>query len=186
LDVALQRDDVASIIGRAQQGDALSRDVLARLVLRRLRPKVASLGVAVDDVDDVLHDIWLEFERTLPLLRDARALDGWLDRICVRRCSVHRARQEAVPTSLSLSDGELSREPCGSCAVSSLVSDRLAADAVFRAARSLPDQQRVAFGLRYLLDLTQPEIAEVMRCSESGVAASLTKARVRVAAAATR
>lgn len=184
--MALQRDDLPSIIGRVREGDANSREVLARLVLRRLRPKVAAQGVPVDDVDDVLQDVWLEFERTLPLLRDARALDGWIDRICLRRCSLHSAAREASPPPVSLSDLTLCAEPCRSAAVSSLVSDRLALDAVFREARSLPDRQRVAFGLRYLFDLTQPEIAAVMRCRENTVAAYLTRARARVATCAHR
>lgn len=47
-----------------------------------------------DDVDDIVHDTFLQARRSLPQLRDPRAIEGWLGTITVRvtRRALHRAR----------------------------------------------------------------------------------------------
>ena len=52
---------------------------------------------------------------------------------------------------------------------------------LWAAVRALPVRQRTAIGLRYLCDLPQKEIAEVMGVAEGTVSATLTAARRRLA-----
>ena len=48
---------------------------------------------------------------------------------------------------------------------------------LWSAVRELPDRQRMAVALRYLADLTEPQIAEVMGIAVGTVGSSLTAAR---------
>jgi RNA polymerase sigma factor (sigma-70 family) len=56
---------------------------------------------------------------------------------------------------------------------------------LWRAVARLPRRQREAVALRYLADLTEAEIATVMRISEGAVSATLTRARRELAASLT-
>ena len=52
---------------------------------------------------------------------------------------------------------------------------------VWHAVRELPDRERHAIALRYVVGLTQAEIAEVMHIAPGTVAATLSHARTRLA-----
>ena len=56
-------------------------------------------------------------------------------------------------------------------------------DGLWRAVGELPPRARVAIGLRYVADLPEGEIADIMGISRGAVAATLSKARVRLAEA---
>ena len=51
---------------------------------------------------------------------------------------------------------------------------------LWRALASLPRQQRTAIALRYVLDLSQKQIAEAMQVAPGTVAATLSMARSRL------
>jgi RNA polymerase sigma-70 factor (ECF subfamily) len=53
----------------------------------------------------------------------------------------------------------------------------------WRAVAALPDRERTAVALRYLADLTEPQIAEVMGIAVGTVGATLTSARRKLATA---
>jgi RNA polymerase sigma-70 factor (ECF subfamily) len=53
---------------------------------------------------------------------------------------------------------------------------------LWEAVRRLPDRERQAVALKYVVGLTQAEIAVVMRIAPGTVAATLTHARARLAA----
>lgn len=53
---------------------------------------------------------------------------------------------------------------------------------LWAAVRELPPRQRVAIALRYVADLTEPQIADAMDIAPGTVAASLNSARKRLAA----
>jgi RNA polymerase sigma-70 factor (ECF subfamily) len=55
------------------------------------------------------------------------------------------------------------------------------ADNVWRAVAALPERQRIAIALRYVLDLPEAEIATVMNVRRGTVAATLHAARARLA-----
>jgi RNA polymerase sigma factor (sigma-70 family) len=56
-------------------------------------------------------------------------------------------------------------------------------DELWRAVGNLPPRARTAVGLRYVADLPEGEIADIMGISRGAVAATLSKARIRLAAA---
>ncbi|RMI14094.1 sigma-70 family RNA polymerase sigma factor [Cellulomonas triticagri] len=56
-------------------------------------------------------------------------------------------------------------------------------DALWRAVADLPPRSRTAVALRYVADLTEAQVADVMNVSRGTVASTLSTARARLAAA---
>jgi RNA polymerase sigma-70 factor (ECF subfamily) len=92
---------------------------------------------------------------------------GWLQRVAVNAMR-RRLRRAAAERAL------LRSEP------RSVPPPNLAVE-VWTAVAQLPTQQRTAIALRYLLDLTQAEIAELMGIAPGTAAATLSAARKRLA-----
>jgi RNA polymerase sigma factor (sigma-70 family) len=134
---------------------------------------LASMVGAVD-ADDCYQETWLAALRAYPRLKDAANLRSWILTIAHRKAIDHvRARaRRAVPVA------------SGSAAVSDAVSDAgsaavpaasLAAgpapleppdDALWAEVASLPDKQRTAIALHFVLDAAYAEIGTVMQTSE--------------------
>jgi RNA polymerase sigma factor (sigma-70 family) len=96
--------------------------------------------------------------RAYPGLRDAQAVRGWLCSIAVHKAiDAHRAAaQRPTPFDLDLADNE---------AVTGGETDPLGDAQLWAQVRKLPDKQRTAVTLRYMADLTNDEIALVMKTS---------------------
>ncbi len=124
-----------------------------------------------DDVDDIVHDTFLQARRALPKLRDARAVKGWLATITVRvaRRSLRRSR-------LRQRIG-LATVPPDEAAL-----DRLSADdyeyvqSAYASLSRLPTPERIAWVLRRVHGAQLAAVAEMCECS-------LATAKRRIAAA---
>lgn len=114
---------------------------------------VARLAAALagpQDGADVAQQAWLQAWRAYPGLSDARNLRSWLLTITARAATdAHRAR---------------SRRPVPA----EDLPERLAApvdlpdDGLWRQVRALPDRQRKAVALHYVLDLPHAEVARTL------------------------
>lgn len=122
---------------------------------------------------DVAQDVALDALRGLARLEDPARFDAWVHRIAVRhtmRAARRRAEQRAAETLLDDLDSPL--EPLAD-ADPGMDPDALALRiALARALDTLPARQRLALALRYVHDLTEPEIATALGC-RTGTAASL-------------
>lgn len=134
---------------------------------------VAVLAVESGDVE-VARDAASEaFARALERWERVGAMaspTGWLYKVAlnvVRR----RTRRAAVERVALRRHAPLAPAPSG---------DRY--PELWAAVRALPNRQRRAVGLRYLADLTEPRIAEVMGIAPGTVAATLHAARKTLAA----
>jgi len=143
------------LVVRAGKGDHDAFAVLARASLVRL-DSVARLilrdsELARDAVQEALVRAW----RDLPRLREPERFDAWLHRLTVRTsidaARVHRRRVIEVELTPRIDPAG----PDGSAAFA----DR---DLLERALGRLDPAQRAILVLRYYLDLTLPEAAEVL------------------------
>jgi RNA polymerase sigma factor (sigma-70 family) len=124
--------------------DAYARDV-SRLARALAGPQAA---------EDAAQAAWLQALAAYPSLRHARNLRGWLLTITARAAmDQHRARARA-PIPLP----ELPDHP------TPLTENT--ADGVWATVRGLPERQRTAIALRYVLDLAHPDIAAAMATTE--------------------
>jgi RNA polymerase sigma factor (sigma-70 family) len=125
-------------------------------VYRYLR---ASVGRA--DADDCYQETWLAALRAYPRLRDRSNLRAWLFTIATRKAIDHaRARKRApVPVAEVREPATPEREP--------------AEEDLWRLVRDLPDKQRTALALRYVVDAGYADIAAAMGTSEEAARRSV-------------
>jgi RNA polymerase sigma factor (sigma-70 family) len=109
------------------------------------------------DGDDVAQQAWTQALAAYPRLRDARNLRGWLLTVTARCATdVHRSRARRpapVPDVAPVADS------AGRAAPSAEDLARLPGGDLWDAVRRLPDRQRSAVALRYVVDLDHAEIA---------------------------
>jgi RNA polymerase sigma-70 factor (sigma-E family) len=149
-------------------------DVLFRAhALTLIRMAVLLVGDQ-DSAEDVVQEAFLGLFRSMPRLRDPEKALPYLRASVLNGCrSVLRARARARlrrvqhdPPIWSAESAALSRD------------DRRA---VLAAAARLPRRQREVLALRYYLDLTDHEIAEVLRVSRGTVSSTASRALAALA-----
>ena len=162
--------------GGANADEALDFDA----VFRRYSPYVASVGMRLlgreDELDDLIQDVFWEAHRGLSRVRDARAIKGWLARICVRR-AVRRLRRAKLRTWLSFD--VLDHEPSGVSLVASPETHAEVAQ-LYRELEKLPALARAAWVLRHLEGQSLDDIASACDCSKSTVQRRLRDAEAHL------
>lgn len=143
--------------------DAYWRDVM------RLAAALAGPGEA----DDVAQQAWLRAWKSYAGLRSARNLRGWLLTITAR-CAMdgHRRRSRApIPTAVLPESGHQPHEEPD--------------PELWKAVRELPERQRIAIGLRYVVDLDHAAIARTLGTTPAAtrrlVSDGLATLRARIA-----
>jgi RNA polymerase sigma factor (sigma-70 family) len=134
---------------------------------------VACVGAV--EADDCYQETWLAALRHYPRLRDASNLRGWLLTIAHRKAIDRvRARQRAaVPVGDSPhSAAAFEREvPAPSLA---------GGDGLWELVAALPDKQRTALALRYVLDADYTMIADTMAISPEAARRNVHEALKRL------
>lgn len=105
------------------------------------------------DADDCYQETWMAALRAYPRLQHATNIRAWLLTIAARKAiDLHRARgRAAVPMAEPPEASFVPREN---------------AEDLWQAVGALPDKQRAAVVLRYLLDAEYPAVAAAMGISE--------------------
>ncbi len=166
--------DVAAQVRRARDGDRSAQELLAHRVYETgLRLAAFSLGDR-DLAQDVGQEAAIRALRSLGRLRDPARFEAWAYRICageIKRAAKKRSRhtwqpyEEATPQ-----HGEEPVHP-------DLLAER---DWLGPALARLTERQRLVVGLRYVHDLTDREIATVIRARRSTVRSLLSRALARL------
>jgi RNA polymerase sigma-70 factor (ECF subfamily) len=171
----------AALVGRAQEGDVASFEVLVRRyqgpVFRLGQRMLADRGDAEDMVQDTFVMVW----RRLPTLVDAESFRSWVYQIATRRClNVLRARDRRPSTPTETDDLEAAQAVTHRSAVDdpAAAAERSAQlsglDAVLQ---TLPAEQRACWVLREMHELTYPEIAYATHLPVSTVRGRIARAR---------
>lgn len=124
-----------------------------------------------DDIDDIVHDTFLQVRRALPKLRDPKALKGWLGTITVRvvRRSLRRDRWRRMV-------GRGAVEP-DRAATSELSAEDLSyVHGAYASLARLPTEERIAWVLRKVHGAQLDVVAQMCGCSLATV-----KRRIRAA-----
>lgn len=159
-------------------------DTAAQLVTelyRRHRVGMVRMALVIvgdrPTAEDVVQDAFAGLYRAVPRLRDPDRALGYLRSAVINRCrSVHRSRSRALhlhsrhrqvqPPVWSAESAVLAREE-----------SRLA----LRAVAALPLRAREVLALRYLLDLTDAEIAGTLGVSKATVSSTASRALAALA-----
>lgn len=154
--------DDDALVTAARRGD---RAAISQLY-RRFAPVIHATLITRTrpaDVDDLVHDVFLEAIRRLETLRDAGAFGAWVGTIARRR-AIDLARRNAR-RAVTLADAP---EPVDSGAAPALTAER-----VLEAIRALPGAYRETLALRLIEGLTGPEIARRTGRSHDAVRVNL-------------
>lgn len=148
-------------------------------IFRRYSPYVAKIGLRllgrVEEIEDVVQDVFIAAHRGLAGLREPAALKGWLATVTVR-VAQRRLRARRLRHMLHLApeyDYELLAQPGFSPEDSALLAE------VYALLDELPVAERVAWTLRHLQGERLESIAEL-------TGASLATVKRRISAAAAR
>lgn len=113
-----------------------------------------------DEIEDLLHEVFADALEGIHRLRDPGALRPWLTRIAVFTA---RSRLRSRTRSRWLSFRAHDEVPEESCEPTQEQHD--VAERVYRCLARLTPDDRIAFALREIHDMTLPEVAEACDCS---------------------
>lgn len=120
---------------------------------------VARLTAALadpNDTEDAVQRTWLQALRAYPTLRHGRNLRGWLLTIAAHAAADgHRARQRRPVPVAGLPETPAMHAPQESD------------EGLWARVRALPERQRTAVALRYVLDLPHADIARMLGTTET-------------------
>ena len=138
-----------------------------------------------DDADDLSQEVFIEIYKSIDTFREDAKLSTWIYRISVNKSLEHIRRMKRKKRSVLLSwirkdMPEDDREVPDFNHPGILAENKEKAVILFRAIQKLPDNQRIAFTLHKLEDLSYEEIAEVMQKSLSSVESLMHRAKMNL------
>lgn len=145
-----------SVVERAQGGDREAFGSLAIELSDRMFGVAHRILRDFDAASDALQVALVRMWRDLPGLRDPDLVEGWAYRVVVRACYDELRRARRTIELRSLDGGAPSS---GADPALGLVER----EALERAFRKLPADQRAVLVLQYYRDMTLPQIAESLR-----------------------
>ncbi|ANG84510.1 RNA polymerase sigma factor [Microbacterium aurantiacum] len=164
------------LVERAVDGDATAFGEIVRRHSSLMRAYVSRIVGSLSEADDVVQDAFTTAWKQLPSLRDGSAVRAWLMRIASREAFARLRRRTAdVP----IEDVPLVQSAHPDPEVRAVRQAQLAA--LSAALDELPEDQRRAWLLREVADLSYAEIAEEMTTSASTVRGLLSRARSSIA-----
>ena len=171
------REDDAAAIERALAGDP---DAFGELVSRYHRV-VFSIAYRMTgsrgEAEDLCQDVFLRAYRSLPRFDRSLPFGPWLRRIASNAALNHLRHRAVARGSVSDAEGAEQDVPDAAAGPEERASSAETADRLGRALAALPANQRLAFTLKYVEDLTAEEIGEAMDAPRNTVKTWLLRAR---------
>ena len=166
--------DISALVDHATAGDQRAFSVLYQAFADDAYRLLTRLVGPGDDREDLLQDVFIRFHRALPGYRREAALSTFLYRITVRVAYDHLRRQGRQPVFADHVPANLPER--GQSTAAEQIARRQEIEQVMGLLSKLHPKQRIALILREALELSYPEIAELVGCRPA-------TARMRVAAA---
>ena len=130
------------------------------------------------EIEDVVQDVFLAVLKALPSFRGQSSISTWITRIAINACRAH-SRKRSLRLRL-FNRASRGREPPLERATAEGMLERERAARVRTAIRKLPVKYREVVVLKYLEELTVPEIAEVLDLNAGAIEVRLNRARKRM------
>ncbi len=171
-----------ALVEAAQQGD---RDAAARLYYRHIdRVQRICCRIVLDrgQVADCVQEVWFKVFRSLGQFECEKSFAAWLNCVAARtaidyyrawhRHGRHVGINDVATESLPAAEAEDGRE----------LDDALLRHRVYETLKEITVNQRTAFVLRYLEDMSPAEIARVLGCREGTVRTHIRRCLVSLRA----
>jgi len=176
------RDEVRSLVQRAQQGDEQAFAILFQTHKKRVYSVCLLMTKDVADAEDLTQEAFLQVFRSVGSFRGDSAFSTWLYRVAVNTVLMKLRRRKAPPL-LSLDEPVSADSPSLKRDVgkpdASLFSaiDRIA---LRRAMLELPQGCRKIFALHEVEGYQHHEIAKMLDCSVGNSKSQLHKAKMKM------
>jgi RNA polymerase sigma-70 factor (ECF subfamily) len=168
------------------QGLKDQRPVALKDFLEQYQERVYNTALSfvkdVPDAEELAQDVFLTVWNSISGFKGESSLSTWVYRITVSKSldlirSKQRKKRFAFLTSLTTTRNEIKHHPVNWVHPGILQENKEKAAYLFRAIDQLPDNQKIAFTLSKLEQLSQREIAEVMQIKEGAVESLIQRAK---------
>jgi RNA polymerase sigma-70 factor (ECF subfamily) len=164
-------EDEADLLAQAKTGSSSAFDQIVTIHQEKIARLVQRLLGWSSDVDDVVQDVFVDALRNLSRFDRRSSVLTWLTRLAINRCRSHQ-RKQWLRRHLPL--GEAAKSPENSLIAKETIQQ------VHTAIRKLNQRDREIIVLRYLQELSIPEIADTIALSRGTVDVRLNRARQRL------
>jgi RNA polymerase sigma factor (sigma-70 family) len=136
-----------------------------------------------EDAEDISQEVFIEVYRSLPQFKEQSAISTWIYRITVNKSLDHlrkknRHKRFGFLSSLFYEDsGELKHDQPHFDHPGILMENKEKARYLFAAIETLPENQKTAFILFTIEDLSQKQIADIMETSPKAVESLIGRAK---------
>lgn len=173
-------DSDALLVARTREGDQGAFDQLIRKHQRTVYRLACRLLGDPDDAGDATQDVFLRAYENLPRFRADGNFRSWLLTIAMNHCMSfrrYRRRRRMEPLDEGIKGDPPDWAPPAPSSPARLAEARDELQRVRRAMAELPPRQRLALSLFTLDDLSIAGVAQIMRCSQGTVKATIHRAR---------
>lgn len=171
------------IIMRLKKNDEKAFQVLVDLFSKRVYNTCIGMLQNMEDAEDVTQEIFITIHLNIKEFKEESSLSTWIYRISVNKClefirKKNRKKRSGIFKSIFSSDGDRAIENHSDFMHPGIqLENQERAKIVFKAIDLLPEQQRTAYILHKIEQVSYQEIAEIMEVSLSAVESLLFRAK---------
>ncbi|MGG0940643.1 sigma-70 family RNA polymerase sigma factor [Brevibacillus centrosporus] len=160
MDVSIQ-ERINILIDQCIEGDMNAFGEIYDLTINDVKKAVYFLFENKQDVEDMIHEIYLEVYKSLKNYNRSRTFSSWLTGVAIRQIHNYRRRnwklsrlfQKVNTFSLAMSEPD----------IANMVVEQMDLQKVMEQIQKLPFNFRSVLLLKYIYDYSQDEIAEILQ-----------------------
>lgn len=170
------------LISGLQKGDATAFKEIVSLFQDKVYNTALGLVQNTADAEDVAQEVFIQVYKSVGQFKATSALSTWIYRITVNKSYDHlqykkRKKRFGFIVSLWNEDNKPVYEPVNFVHPGVELDKKEAAGMLFRQIERLPENQKTAFILNKIEDLSYMEIADIMNTTEAAVDSLLSRAK---------
>ena len=175
--------EAKEIIMRLKQNDEKAFRVLVDLFSKKVYNTCIGMLQNMEDAEDVTQEIFIAIHVNIKEFREESSLSTWIYRIAVTKClefirKKNRKKRSGIFKSIFSSDGERAIENHSDFMHPGIqLENQERAKILFTAIDLLPEQQRTAYILHKIEQVSYNEIAAIMQLSLSAVESLLFRGK---------
>jgi RNA polymerase sigma factor (sigma-70 family) len=170
------------LISGLLEGDENAFKILVNTYKKMVYNTVLGFVQHMHDAEDVTQDVFIKVYENIGRFKQQSKLSTWIYRISITHAidfirHKNRKKRAGFLSSLFGTNNELLHEPVDFIHPGVLAENKEQSAILFKAINQLPENQKTAFILQKVQDLSQQKIAEIMQLNEGAVESLLMRAK---------